>query len=128
MKIEVIQFTGRVNVLSVLNMLFIGWSLSRCHDWRLASTSISNVTWRTKTFCNSCVIPDLDDTVLRDSLGSGRSIRPRAAYFARIIAATPNRDGCSRLRPELIQEQSQSCTGFGDLLLNHFGSHVLVGL
>src|SRR5258705_12072861 len=102
MKIEVIQFTGRVNVLSVLKMLFIGWSLSRCHDWRLAPTSISNVTWRTKTFCNSCVIPDLDDTVLRDSPGSGQQISKYdrgQLFFAGIIAAARNRDGCARLRP-----------------------------
>jgi hypothetical protein len=34
----------------------------------------------------------------------------------------------ARLRPELIQEQSKSCAGFSDLLLNHFGSRVLIGL
>src|SRR5260370_8083600 len=106
MKNEVIQFTGRVNVLSVLKMLFIGWSLSRCHDWRLASTSISNVTWRTKTFCNSCVIPDLDDTVLRTALD-------QVTKYDRVqgISRESSR-ACARLRPELINEQRKSCPGF----------------
>jgi hypothetical protein len=49
-------------------------------------------------------------------------------FFARMAAVSSIWRRCESLRPELIQKQSKSRTGFGDLLSNHGGGGVLIRL
>ena len=49
-------------------------------------------------------------------------------FFGRMTATSCIWPRCESLRPDSIQKQGKSRTGFGDLLSNHWGGGVLIRL